>query len=104
MHNSVELTIDSIVVRIDNTVDAEVDDDIVALNLDTGTSYGLNSVGARIWKRLAEPTRVSDLCASLVAHYDVEPATCAGQVLELLGQLQSESLLKVTTAPSISEG
>ncbi len=92
------LSIDSIVVRVDRTMDAEVDDEIVALNLDTGASYGLNPVGARIWKLIGKPTRVADMCTGLIAEYDVEPATCERQVLELLGKLQAESLLEVITA------
>ena len=92
------LSIDSIVVRVDRTMDAEVDDEIVALNLDTGASYGMNAVGARIWKIIAKPTRVAEVCAGLVAEYDVDPPTCERQVLDLLGQLQAESLLEITAA------
>jgi hypothetical protein len=96
------LSIDSVVVRVKRTMDAEVDDEIVALNLDTGASYGLNAVGARIWKLIAKPTRVAEMCAGLVAEYAVEPSTCEREVLDLLGKLQAESLLEVTAAPGVA--
>jgi hypothetical protein len=98
MRETNPLSIDSIVMRFEKTIDAEVDDGMVALNLDTGASYGLNPVGASIWKLIGKPTRVADMCTGLVAEYDVEPATCERQVLELLGKLQAESLLEVITA------
>jgi hypothetical protein len=82
----------------------QVNDEIVALNLDTGAAYGLNPVGARIWKLIAKPTRVADMCADLLAAYDVEPATCERQVLALLGKLQAQSLLEVSAARPMSEG
>ena len=30
-------------------IDAEIDDEIVALSIEQGTCYGMNRVGSRIW-------------------------------------------------------
>lgn len=83
----------SVVVRSDTCIDAEIDHEIVALSIARGTCYGLNNVGSRIWKQLATPTRISDLCASLLSEYDVEKNLCEQQVLEFLEELRSEELI-----------
>ena len=50
-----ELPSATLVVRDASFMEAEVDDEIIALSIEKGTCYGLNSVGARIWRMLAEP-------------------------------------------------
>jgi hypothetical protein len=88
------LNVSSIVKRLDGFVEAEVDGEIVALNIDRGTCYGLNKVGSRIWALLVEQKRIGDLCATLVSEYEVEPRTCEQQVLELLEQFLQEGIIE----------
>ena len=83
----------SIVARGDGFIEAEIDNEIVALNIETGTCYGLNRVGSRIWALIEVPSRVEDVCAKLIAEYDVEPTTCERQVLDLLEELRAEGLV-----------
>jgi hypothetical protein len=92
----------SIVVRRGGVVAAEVDGEIVALNPDMRTCYGLNKVGSRVWKLIAEPRRVGDICTSLVREYDVDQATCERQVLKLLQELHGEELIEAVAATSPS--
>jgi hypothetical protein len=77
----------------DGLIDAEIDDEIVALSVDHGTCYGLNRVGSRIWTLLAKPVRIGDLCAALLAQYRVDPEVCERQVLDLLEELRAEGLI-----------
>lgn len=83
----------SIVARGDGFVQAEIDNEIVALNIETGTCYGLNRVGSRIWELIESPSLVADVCKKLMAEYDVEPTTCERQVLDLLEELRAEGLV-----------
>jgi len=91
-----------IVVRRGGVVAAEVDGEIVALNPDMSTCYGLNKVGSRVWQLIAEPTRVADICTSLVREYDVDQSTCERQVLKLLEELCGEDLIEAVAATSPS--
>ena len=61
------LSATSIVTRTDGIVDAEVDGEVVALNIDKGTCYGLNKVGSRIWTTIARPTQVGAMCEKLMS-------------------------------------
>jgi hypothetical protein len=81
------------VLRSDGFIEAEIDNEIVALNIEKGACYGLNNVGSRIWTLLASPTRIDDICAKLLAEYDVEPETCQRHVLDLLEELRAEGMI-----------
>jgi hypothetical protein len=83
----------TMVVRSDGLIEAEIENEIVALNIEKGTCYGLNRVGSRIWKLLADPIRIGDICAQLLIEFKVEPSVCQRQVLDLLEELRGEGLI-----------
>ena len=87
------LSLTTLVIRNPGLVEAEIDREVVTLNIETGNCYGLNPVGSRIWNLLAAPIRAGDLCAQLIAEFEVEPNTCEREVIELLQQLRSEGLI-----------
>jgi hypothetical protein len=81
------------VVRRVGVIDAEINQEIVALNIENNTCYGLNSVGSRIWRLLAAPIPVGDICATLLTEYNVEPGDCERQVVDLLEEMHDEGLI-----------
>ena len=87
----------NIVSRNASVIEAEIDGEIVALNIDSGNCYGLNAVGSRVWNLMAAPMRISDICAQLVTEYQVQTETCEQQVMDLLEDLRAEGL--ITTLP-----
>lgn len=80
-------------------MESQIDNEIVALNIESGTCYGLNSVATRIWNMLTAPMRVDDICKVLVADYDVDREVCEHDVIELILQLRAENLVAVTDGP-----
>lgn len=86
---------DTVVAARDGIIEAEVDDEIVALSIQHGTCYGMNRVCSRIWKLLNKPIKISELEAALLAHYEVEPDVCTRQVIALLEELRAEGLIAV---------
>jgi len=87
------LSTDSVVVRADGFLEAEIDNEIVALSIAQGTCYGFNRVGSRIWALLASAVRVADLIATLLTEYQVDPDVCERQALDLLDELRSEGMI-----------
>ena len=87
----------TLVSRSGGLVASAIGDEIVALNIETGTCYGLNAVGSRIWNLIEEPTPISRLCATLVAEYQVEPGVCQDEVMDLVEHLLEEGLVVVTS-------
>lgn len=90
------LSTQAVVARSSGLLESRVDDEIVALNIETGTCYGLNAVGSRIWTMLEGPIRISDICTTLVTEYEVSPETCERDVLDLIEALRAEEMIVVT--------
>jgi hypothetical protein len=96
------LSSNTLVVRSDAVIDANVDNEVVALHIENGTCYGLNSVGSRIWSLLNSRVRIGDLCAVLLTEYDIDPMICERQVLDLLDELRSEGLISTCEEGSVA--
>jgi coenzyme PQQ synthesis protein D (PqqD) len=65
------------------------------LDLRSGTYFSVNPVGAHVWSLLRAPVAVSDIHGALAARYDVEPAQCYADLIELLQELAEAGLIKV---------
>ena len=75
-------------------IEAEIDGEVVALSIERGLCYGMNQTGSHIWRLLAKPIRIRDLCAALLATYRVDPDVCETQVLDLLREFRVEGLIE----------
>jgi hypothetical protein len=71
----------------------EVGDEIIVLDLASGTYFGLDPVGARIWKRIEEGETLAQVCDGLVAEYETDLETLQRDTLELVGKLSESGLL-----------
>jgi hypothetical protein len=81
--------------RNEGLLTAEVDGELMAMSVDRGICYGLNTVGTRIWDLIAEPRSIDDLCAQLVDEYGVDAAQCRSEVVSLIEELRAEGLATV---------
>lgn len=79
----------------EDQVSSEVSNEIVILNLKTGTYHSLNPVGARIWQLIQEPKTVREIIDTLLVEYDVEVDVCERDLNELLTKLESAKLIEV---------
>ena len=84
-------------VRCEEMLEADVNGEIVALHVERGQCYGLNSVASEIWRMLEEPKSLDEICGTLTSDYDVDSATCRSEVVTLLSQLKHEGLVKEVT-------
>lgn len=83
------------VARADDLILAEVDSEAVALSAARGVCYSLNGVGLRILQLMEAPARISEICARLVAEYEIDARTCEIEVTDLLAELEGEGLVAV---------
>ena len=65
----------------------------VVLNLDSGTYFGLNSVGTRIWV-LLELHDLASTCEQLEAEYDAPRERIQSDVLALVDSLEGKGLVE----------
>ena len=84
-----------LVQRRSGLIQAEVDDELVALHIDQGACYGFNPTATRIWAMIETPRRLTDLRDALLRDYDVEPEACERQLVALLGQLEQDGLVEL---------
>ena len=91
-----KITVNSIVVVTKDQVSADLSGEAAILNLKSGVYFGLNTVGASIWKLIQEPRSVNEINDALVQEYDVDPDQCEKDLLALLEELLSKELIEVT--------
>jgi hypothetical protein len=90
-----DLSLDSIVTASRDQLSTSVADEAVILGMTDGVYYGLDPVGARIWRLLERPIRLSNVVDVLVTEYDVERERCAADLLVLATDLLTRGLLEV---------
>lgn len=95
MVNESGITSSSVVVWNQNHLSAEVDGEIVLMSVAEGRYVGFDAIGSDVWRQLAQPVRVSDLCASLAERYEAESGVIESDVLELLAELRERDFVEV---------
>ena len=89
------ISINSRIVVSQDQVSCDLSGEAAILNLKAGVYYGLNTVGASIWKLIQEPRTIKEIRDALVEEYEVEPDQCEHDVLELLQELSNHELIKI---------
>lgn len=80
--------------RAAGLLEANLGDELVGLDPESGLCFGFNDVATSIWKLLAKPSSFEEVWDALVAEYDVEPAECSAQLARLLDELIERGLVK----------
>lgn len=91
-----QLTIDSIVKASPDQVSCEVSGEAVILNFKDSSYYGLDPVGARIWRALLNgPVTVAEIRDRILAEFDVTPEQCETDLLQLLEEMRRTGLVEI---------
>lgn len=80
--------------RATGILDSPVGPDFVALNIQRGKCFGMENVSAEVWRLLANPRSLDQLCGELSAIYDVDDETCRADVSELLVEMIDMGLIE----------
>ena len=89
-----QLTIDDAVTLNDAVVFTELDGEAVLLDVQRGTYFGLDPVGTRVWQSLVEHGSARPVLASLLEEFDVAPETLEQDIIQLLGELTANDLIR----------
>lgn len=80
--------------RISSDVMArQLGDDCVMLDLASGTYFGLDPVGARVWQLLEGGKSFEEVCEALVEEYEASPEAIRGDVSRLIDELAANGLV-----------
>mgnify|MGYP001555885497 FL=1 len=76
----------------------QVGEETVILDLVSGTYFGLDPVGARIWQLLDEGRTLAEVCASMLVEYEVSRDEIERDLTDLLAALVDKGLIKFEPA------
>lgn len=79
--------------RSTRQVSCKIHDEVAILHTERAIYFGLKGVGAQIWDALEEPRTAEQLCAAIVAEFDVSPSVCQADVTQILENLREEGLI-----------
>ena len=71
----------------------QVADETVLLDLESGTYYGLDLVGTRVWQLLQDGRSVGEVCDVLVEEYEVERTELEADIDALIADLIEKKLV-----------
>jgi hypothetical protein len=74
-----------------------VGDETVILHLGSGTYFGLDPVGTRIWQLMGEGQSLSAICETLRAEYAQPREVIEADMLKLLRDLHDHNLVAIVT-------
>ncbi len=74
---------------------AEVDGDIVLLNVVTGYFHHLNAVGSYVWRQIAEPQTLAELSTRALRDFQGDADTCREEIRQFVQELQEQGLVRI---------
>lgn len=80
--------------RAVDLMEAELGDEIVALDANGGTCFGFNGVASAVWRALAEPKSFEALRDGLIEDYEVGRDQCEAELAALLTDLTARGLIR----------
>lgn len=84
----------TVVRQAKDQVSCSLNDEVAILNLKSTLYFGLDEVGAHIWQGLAQPKAVTEICAGVLARFDVAEDQCRAEVLGFLQELDKAGLIE----------
>lgn len=75
-------------------MEAEINDELVALEPNQGTCFGFNAVATDVWRKLEQPKSFNELKSQLLDEYDVSEGECARDLAALLDQMREAELIE----------
>jgi len=89
---------DATLVAVADHASCELEGEAVVLDLHTGTYYGLDPVGTRVWWLLQQPQTFAGVRDVIVDEFDVTPERCERDMAAFLGSLSAHGLLQPSDA------
>ena len=91
------LTLDTPITRSSSLLSSNLAGDVVMMDIEQGSYYGLETVAARIWALTEQPTSIGALCDQLVTEYQIAPEQCQHVVMTFLSELLVRRIIQIVT-------
>ena len=70
-------------------------EEVAILNSETGTYFGLDPVGSRIWCLMADGAPIDEVVSTLLAEYRVDEQRARDDLRDLINELVARSLVRI---------
>jgi len=91
-----KLNDDTLIAAKDGLIASDMDGEYVILNLESGTYYGIEGVGAAVWKQIQKPTALARVRQAVLDEFDVQSEQCASDISKFLNDLNVQGLIVCT--------
>ncbi|MDQ6522857.1 PqqD family protein [Nocardioides sp. LHD-245] len=71
----------------------EMGEEFVMMGLAQGEYYSVKGVAAAVWRHLAQPRDVGELCELVAAEYDVSAEACRDDIVAFLDELRGRRMV-----------
>ena len=85
----------TIYARAVELMQAELGDELVALDPNGGDCFGFNSVATSVWRELETPKSFEQLRNALLEEYEIGENECSSELQELLDDLTARELVTI---------
>lgn len=75
-------------------MEADLGEELVALDPERGNCFGFNEIAADVWRRLVQPASFDTLRDGLLADYDVSEQQCSEELKTLLNEMIDRGLIQ----------
>lgn len=79
-------------------LEAELDSELIALDVDRGACYGFNATATRVWALIEQPKRLSEIRDALLGEYEIDEETCLSDLAGLVEILAAKGLVEIEAA------
>ena len=85
----------SVVAAATDQISCDLAGEEVILDLKSGVYYGLDVVGARIWRLVQQPRSLSDITDAVMSEFEVGYDECKADLLEFLTTMIGHGLVEI---------
>lgn len=85
----------AVVAIVKDVLHSPVGTEVAMLEIKKGVYYGLDPVGAHVWKYLATPRTIAELETFILDEYEVDAETCRRDLHALLLDMQQAGLIEI---------
>ena len=86
---------ETVICRSEALLSNNLGDDVVMMDIEQGSYYGLEGVAARIWELTENPVSFGKVCEQLSNEYDILPDKCRQEVTSFLDDLLERKIVMV---------
>ena len=97
------VSLDVVVCRHPDQVAADMDGEVMMMNIDTGKYFALNEVASFIWTVLAQPSSLRQICESVQAEFEVTSDDCERDTKVFVQTMIRDGLLQMVSATANAE-